>query len=173
MRLSREYFFDIAELVGKAITTARKKEAGPEWNMDEQLEIFMRRWDIEIDPAIEKAIQNEAKAEDDRWGLFETSGWKDSAQDGREGPIDERENRRQYSKYGSEKFEQKKAQRCYNDFGDGVSCNLWELMRQVRFKETRVVDALKDLQRLCHQISGYISKGWASRLAQIIDQSSP
>lgn len=172
MRLSREYFFDIAELVGKAITTARKKQAGPEWDMDEQIEMFLRRWQIEIDP-VEKAIREEAKAEDDRWSLFESSGWKDSAQDGQKGAVDERENRIEYSKWGSEKFEQRKAQRYYNDFGDGISCRLWELMRQVRFKETRVVDALKDLQYLCHQLRGYISTGWASRLAQIIDQSSP
>jgi hypothetical protein len=172
MRISREYFFDLCELIGKAITTARKKQAGPSWNMDEQLEIFFRKWEIDKDE-IDRAIRESARDDEDRFGLFEESGWKDSAQDGHEGAIDERENRREYSKYGSEKFEQRKAQRCYNDYGDSVSSHLWHLMREVRFKETRVVDALKELQRFCSQMAGYISAGWGHRLAQIIDQSSP
>lgn len=172
MRISREYFFDFCELVGKAITTARKREAGPAWNMDEQLEIFFRKWEVDRDE-IDRRIREEAKNEDDRFGLFDESGWKDSAGDGQEGAIDERENRKEFSKWGSEKFEQRKAQKFYNDFGDGASCQLWELMRQVRFKETRVVDALKDLQHLCHQLAGhYISAGWANRLAAVIDLNS-
>lgn len=171
MRLSREYFFDMCELVGKAITTARKKKAGPSWDMDEQLEIFFRKWEIDRDE-VERRIRAEAKEEDDRFGLFEASSWRDSAQDGQMGPIDERENRQEYSKYGSEKFEQRKAQKFYNDFGDGVSCRLWELMRQVRFKETGVVDGLKELQGICGQLVGYISAGWANRLAAIIDLNS-
>src|SRR5262249_37320669 len=121
MRISREYFFDLCELIGKAITTARKKAAGPDWDMDEQLEIFFRKWAIDRDE-VDRRIREEAAEEDDRFGLFGDSGWKDSAQDGTDGAVDERENRREYSKWGSEKFEQRKAQRCYNDFGDGVSC---------------------------------------------------
>jgi hypothetical protein len=171
MRISREYFFDMCELVGKAVTTARKKEAGPSWNMDEQLEIFFRKWKIDADK-VDRAIREEAKEEDDRWGVFKESGWKDSAQDGQGGPIDERENRQEYSKYGSEKFEQRKAQKFYNDFGDGVSCRLWEIMRQVRFKEIGMVDGLKELQRICNDLAGYISAGWANRLAVIIDLNS-
>lgn len=170
MRISREYFFDLCELIGKAVTTARKKAAGPEWDMDEQIEILARRWSIDLDE-VDRRIREEAEKED-QYGLFGGSDWKDSAQDGVDGAVDERENRREYSSYGSEKFEQRKAQRCYNDFGDGVSCRLWELMRQVRFKETKVVDAMKDLQGLCNGLGGYISSGWGNRLAQIIDHWS-
>lgn len=171
MRLSREYFFDLCELVGKAITTARKKAAGPQWDMDEQLEFFMRRHDIDQEK-LDRAIREEAQTEDDQYNLFHGSEWKDSAQDGQTGSTDSRP-REEYSKYGSEKFEQRKAQRSYDEYGDMVSCHLWELMRQVRFKETKITDAIKDLQRFCYGMSGYISTGWASRLAQIIDQSSP
>lgn len=169
MRISREYFFDLCELVGKAITTATQKEAGPKWDMEEQLECFARRWSLDLD-AVDRKIREAHK--EDEYGLFEESGWKDSAQDGTDSAVDERENRRAYSRYGSERFEQRKAQRCYNDYGDTVSCHLWELMRQVRFKETRVVDAMKDLQRLCNGLGGYISSGWGNRLAQIIDHWS-
>ncbi len=172
MRITREYFFDLCDLIGKAITTARKKPAGPEWNMDEQIGFFMRRHEIDQDK-LEKAIREEAQAEDDRWNVFGESGWKDSAQDGQEGAVDASEKRREYSKWGSEQFEQRKAQREKNQFGDSVSCRLWELMRQVRFKETRVVDAMKDLQQLCRGLSGFISSGWGNRLAQIIDLYSP
>lgn len=171
MRISREYFFDLVELVGKAITTARKKAAGPEWNMDEQLEIFMRRHQIDNDD-LEKAIRKAAAREDDHWNVFGDSGWKDSAQDGNDGAVDERENRQEFSKYGSEAFEQRKCQREKDQFGDGISCQLWELQRQVRFGETKVVDALKDLQQLCHRLAGFISAGWGNRLAQIIDHWS-
>jgi hypothetical protein len=170
MRISREYFFDLCELIGKAVATARKKAAGPEWDMDEQLEIFARRFAINLDE-VDRRIREEAEKED-TYGLFRTSGWKDSAQDGVDGAVNERENRLQYSEWGSERFEQRKAQRCYNDFGDGVSCRLWELMRQVQFKETRVMDAMKDLQNMCSGLQGYISAGWGNRLSQIIDHWS-
>lgn len=172
MRISRDYFFDLCELVGKAITTARKKSPGPEWDMDEQLEILGRRWSIDLD-AVDRKIREEAGKEEDPYGLFHESGWKDSAQDGQEGAVDERENRRSYSPWGSEKFEARKARRAYHDFGDGVSCRLWSLMREVRFKETGVVDAMKKLQSLCNGLAGYISAGWGNRLAQIIDLWSP
>ena len=39
MRLTREYVFDMIELVGKAITTARKKDAEPEWDMEDQIPV--------------------------------------------------------------------------------------------------------------------------------------
>ncbi|SRR5579871_1982026 len=171
MRITREYFFDLCELVGKAITTARKKQAGPQWNMDEQLAIFFRKWEIDMDE-VDRAIQESAEAEEDHFGLFEGSGWKDSAEDGRKGPVDEPEKRETYSRWGSEKFEQRKAQRYYDAYGDQVSCRLWQLMREVRFNETKVTDAMKDLQHLCNRLSGYISTGWGNRLAQIIDHYS-
>jgi len=172
MRLSREYFFDLCELIGKAIVTARKKEAGPQWDMDEQLEIFARRYQIDTED-LDRAIKEAAQAEEDQYNLLQGTEWKDSAVDGQEGAVGERAQRQEYSRYGSETFEQRRAQKSYNQYGDSVSCRLWELMRQVRFKETRVVDALKDLQSLCSDLSGYISAGWGNRLAQIIDQSSP
>jgi len=171
MRISREYFFDLVELVGKAITTARKKPAGPEWNMEEQLRTFMRRHEIEEDD-LDRAVREAADREDDRWNVFGESGWKDSAQDGNDGAVDARPERKAFSRWGSEAFEQKKCQREKDEFGDGISCQLWELQRQVRFKETKVVDAMKDLQHLCHRLAGFISAGWGNRLAQIIDHWS-
>jgi hypothetical protein len=167
-RISREYVFDLLELVGKAVSTARKKAAGPKWDLDEQIDLFLRRWSIapaEIDEYCRKA------AEEDEYGLFEGSSWRDSAA-GVEGSVDERENRRDYSPWGSEAFEQRKAQRHYDDFGDSVSCSLWELQRRLRFKELGVRDALKELQEQCHRLRGYISTGWANRLAAIIDHWS-
>lgn len=170
MRISREYFFDLCELVGKAVTTARKRKAGPEWDMDEQIECFARRWSIDLEK-VDQRIREKVEKEDP-YGLFNDSGWKDSALDGHDGAVDEPESRREYSRWGSEAFEQKRAQRCYDDFGDQISCRLWKLMRQVQFKETKVMDAMKDLQSLCGGLRGYISVGWASRLANVIDQNS-
>lgn len=171
MRITREYVFDMIELVGKAVQTARKRKAGPEWDMDEQLEIFARKWSLKLDP-VDEAIRKEAQAEDDQFGLFAGSDWQDSADDGVDGAVDERENRRQYSQYGSEAFEQRRAQRPYDAHGDAVSCRLWELQRQLRFKILGVQDVLKELQSLCDGLSRYISAGWANRLAHVLDTCS-
>lgn len=171
MRISRDYFFDLCELIGKAITTARKKQAGPQWDMEEQIRKFARRHEIDT-AELDRRIREEAEQED-QFGLFKETGWKDSAHDGREGALEEPKSREAYSRFGSEKFEQRRAQKDYDEYGDSVSCRLWDLDRQVRFKEIRVTEALKELQQLCDGMAGYISAGWGHRLAQIIDQSSP
>jgi hypothetical protein len=169
MRITREYIFDLIELVGKAVVTARKKAAGPEWDLDEQVARFIDRWRLNRD-RIEKAVQEEAAAENNHWGL-DLGGWKDSTENGTAGSLDDRP-RETYSRWGSEAFEQRRAQREYDFFGDAAACSLWEIQRRLRFKETGVMDSLKDLQGMCDNLRTYISTGWANRLAAIIDQSS-
>ena len=168
MRLTREYAFDMIELVGKAVTTARKKDkdAGPEWDMDAQLQRFIDRWAIKENP-LDKAVRESAGSGDDQFGLFQDTDWKDNG----EGTVSDQEQER-YSEWGSEEYEQRRARRYRKEFGDAVSCRLWEIQRQLRFKEAGVQDTLKRLQSLCNDLAKYISTGWATRLANIIDSCS-
>lgn len=171
MRITREYVFDMIEMVGKAVSGARAKKgkAGPEWDLDEHLGRILRRWAEDNDPLARK-IREAARNEDDRWGL--KTGWVDSQQDG-QGSIDDRP-RERYSEWGSEAFEQRRAARGYDQYGDAVSCRLWKIQRRLSFRETGVQDALKCLIELCEQMgaSGYLSKGWANRLMAILHAHS-
>lgn len=164
MRISREYYFDLVELVGRAITTARSKPADGAW-LDELGAPWIRKRPRKKPPC--------PKPGQDEFGLFDGTPWSqdevsesdrtdlatvvpDSAED-----------------FGFQGAERRKAQRAKHEFGDRVACELWELQRQVRFKEMGVMDALKDLQQLCRRLAGFISEGWANRLTQIIDEISP
>jgi regulator of RNase E activity RraB len=129
MRITREYVFDMIELVGKAVQTARKKEAGPEWDMDYQIQKFCERH--ELSP-LEQAIKESV-------GI-------------------------QYEDYDSGK-----AKRAKHDFGDAVSCELWAIQRELSFKMIGTQDAIKRLQSLCNRLARFISAGWGTRLANIID----
>jgi hypothetical protein len=173
MRITKEYVFDMIEMVGKAVANARAKsdKAGPEWDFWGSVESMVRRWMDEKDP-IARKIKAAAEAEDDRWNL--ETGWKDSAQDSVDGQVAEPQYRETYSEYGSEKFEQRTAKREYKEFGDTVSCRLWKIQRELSFGDSGVHDALKDLIRLCEWMGGlnYISKGWANRLLVILHAHS-
>lgn len=169
MRVTRDWLFDYIELVGKAIAGVRSRRAGPEWDLDDLISGFIDRWRMNRD-RIERSIEREAQEEDDHWGLG--IDWKDSADDGTSGPLGDRP-RKEYSRWGSEAFEQKRAQGYYDDFGDAISCRLWEIQRRLRFKEMGVLDTAKELQEMLHKLKGYVSAGWANSLAAIIDQASP
>jgi hypothetical protein len=166
MRLTREYAFDMIELVGKAVSTGRLKEADRTWDLDEQMGLFARRWRLKLDP-VEEAVK-EADREYSE-SLFGGTPWADEG----EGPLSEHPGDK-YSEWGSERFEQRRAKREKDSYGDGVACRLWELQRRLRFREIGVQETLKSLQTLCSQLHSvkFISAGWASRLAQIIDAHS-
>ena len=172
MRITKEYVFDMIEMVGKAVTNARAKKdkAGPEWDLNEGIDCLIRKWLEDRDP-LARRIREAANNEDDRWGIL--TGWKDSAQDGVSGSLDDGP-RESYSEYGSEKFEQRKARRGYDEYGDAVSCRLWKIQRKLSFGDIGVHDALRDLAELCERCgeTGYISKGWSGRLLAILHAHS-
>lgn len=166
MRISRDWLFDLIELVGRAITTARSKPADGAW-LDEMGAPWIRKRPRKKPP--------EPRIGQDEYGLFDGTPW--SQDRGNEGES-ERTDLATVVPDSAENFslqgaEHQKAKRAKHEFGDGIACELWELQRQVRFKETGVMDALKDLQQLCRRLAGFISEGWANRLTQIIDEISP
>lgn len=166
MRLTRDYAFDMIEMVGKAISTARMRRVtakdieglAPPW----LLEILKRR----------RPPPEERKPGQDEFGLFQNSPWDDQYQDDSE--------RTDLSSVvpGAQDFqtspvEEKKFRREWDDYGDAISCRLWEIQRKLRFKEVGVQDTLKDLAELCRKLpANYISKGWGNRLLDIIDAHS-
>lgn len=171
MRLTREYVFDLIELVGKAVVTARKKAASRAWDMDGQLDGFVRRWSLDTED-LDRRIRESAGLRQG-WGLFGGSTWRDSSDDGQDGSIDDRAASTPWSPWGGEAFEQRRAQRNYDSHGDSFACSLWRLQRQLQFKEVGVLEALKDLQEICSTVGrGFISQGWGNRLAAIVDQTS-
>lgn len=161
MRISREYFFDMVELVGRAITTARAKPADDSW-----LDDILPRW---MPKPPKKEIH---KPGQDEFGLFQDTPWaatEDSERTDLSTIVPDAE-----AGFGFGPIEKRKASQSKKDYGDSISCELWELQRKVRFKEVGVMDALKDLQQLCRRLSKhFISAGWANRLTQIIDECSP
>lgn len=171
MRITKEYVFDMIEMVGKAVTNARAKKgkAGPEWDLDQALNGMIRRWMEDQDP-LAKRIREAANNEDDRWNL--QTGWVDSQSDG-QGSLDDRP-RETFSQYGSEKFEQRKAVRGYDQYGDAISCKLWKIQRELSFGDIGVQVALHKLVSLCSEmaLTKYISKGWADRLSAILHAHS-
>ena len=156
MRLSRDQVFDLIELVGKAVSTARQRPVDASW-LDDVSPGWLRRLPKPKKPP-----------EGDPWGLFEGSSW--------EGGDSERTDLAAVAP-GADDFgfagqEKAQARRNQRDFGDGVSCQLWEIQRQLRFKITTVTDVLDQLRRLCDSLGsqGYISKGWARSVRAVIDR---
>lgn len=129
MRITREYVFDMIELIGKAVQTARKKEAGPEWDMDYQIQKFAERHELTpLEAAIKESV-----------GI------------------------------NYEDYDRQKAKYAKKDFGDTVSCELWSIQRELSFKIIGTQTAAKKLQSLCNRLVRFISAGWGTRLAHIID----
>lgn len=164
MRISRDYFFDLVELVGLAIRTARSKPADGGW-LDELGAPWIRRRPHKPPPV-------ERRPGQDEYGLFDGTPWSTES-----GGDSERTDLASVVPESREQFgfgptERQKAARAKYEFGDRIACELWELQRQVRFKETGVLDGMKDLQQLCRRLAGFISEGWANRLTQIIDDVS-
>lgn len=166
MRISREYLFDMLELVGKAISTARSKPADESW-----LDELLPGWIRDRKPRKNPKAHTEGH---DEFGLFDGTPWSSAEEDDSRrtdlstvvpGSKDD---------YGFGPLERKKASRTKHEYGDMIASELWNLQRQVRFKEVGVLDGLKDLQQLCRRLAKwFISEGWARRLTQIIDEVSP
>lgn len=155
MRITRDYFFDMVELVGRAITTARQKPADDSW-----LDGMIPRW-MPKPKAPPKPAQDE-------FGLFSGTPWGDSERTDLSSVVPGAQD-----DFGFSVVERKEASRNKHDYGDSISCELWEIQRQVRFKEIGVMEGLKDLQQLCRRLArNFISAGWANRLTQIIDECS-
>ncbi len=157
MRISRDYVFDMIDLVGRALTTARKKPASMDFWLDPLEGLFGKRFEKELE---------EAKGTEDEWGLFEGSTWEEpsartdlarvapGAEDFQMSPV-----------------ERVKAEKNKNHEGDMLSCRLWEIQRHLSFKLSSVHDCLKDLQVLAAAIAKrWISPGWGDRLRTIIDE---
>ena len=160
MRLSREQLFDLVELVGKAVSTARQRPVDASW-LDEITPGWLRG--RPKPPPPRKSPGN------DEFGLFNGTPWE--AQDDSE--------RTDLSTVvpGAEDFafaepEKRKARRNKNEFGDDVACRLWEIQRQVRFRLSTITDALEDLRQLCAYLgeSGFITRGWATTVRSVIDR---
>jgi hypothetical protein len=135
MRLSREHFFDLVELVGKALASSRTKPADDSW-LDENL-----------------LFPHEKQENQDPYGLFEGSSWKDGA--GRlPGLVDRR------------------AQRSKNEVADSMAATLWDIHRQVRFKLTTVTDGLDQLRELCDRMLAVklVTSGWSTMVRTVIDR---
>lgn len=160
MRLSREQLFDLVELVGKAVSTARQRPVDESW-LDEITPGWLRGRPKPNPP--QKSPGN------DEFGLFDGSPWE--AQDDSE--------RTDLSTVvpGAEDFafaepEKRKARRNKNEFGDSVACQLWEIQRRVRFRLSTVTEALEDLRRLCSDLGKirFITPGWGAMVRAVIDR---
>lgn len=165
MRISREYFFDLTELIGKAIATARSKPADGAW-VDEMGAPWIRN-------RPRKATPKKPQPGQDEYGLFEGTPWSSGRDEDSERTDLSTVVPESVESFGFGPTERQKARKNKREFGDGIACELWHLDRQVRFKEIGVMDALKELQQLCRRLAGFISEGWANRLTQIIDEISP
>jgi len=162
MRLTREYAFDMIEMVGKAVVTARKKA------------VTMRDIDGLVPPWLKDILRRsrpEPSPGQDEFGLFGESPWaaqyeSDSERTDLASVVPGAED------FQTSPVERKMIQREWDSYGDSIACELWQIQRKLRFKTVGVQDTLKDLQALCYRIRSFISKGWANRLAQIIDACS-
>jgi len=162
MRITREYVFDMIEMIGKAVATARKRQASDYWLIDNLMDFFVRRYDI-----AEPMVDEEAQKED--YGLLEGTEWQGQNEArNRETRLDL--DRNGWSKYGADAYEMKRAQKFKDEFGDCVAWQLRTISRKLAFKDIGAVEALKELQKLCDGLrKHFISDGWANRLAAIID----
>jgi len=159
MRITRDYVFDMIDMIGRALTTARMKPATMDFWLDPLEGLFGERF--------EKELEN-ARGTDDEWGLFAGSPWNQ----------DEPSSRTDLARIvpGAENFqmspvEKSLAEKNKHWEGDAISCKLWEIQRQLSFKLSSVRDCLKDLQELAAAIAvRWISKGWGDRLRAIIDE---
>lgn len=159
MRLSREQFFDLVELVGKAITTARKKPAGEDW-----LEEISPRWIRDKNPKAHTPGQDE-------FGLFDGTPW--SSLEDHSARTDLEAVATGAGDFGFSPVERAKADRAKREFGDTVSCQLWEIQRQVRFRLIGVTEGMTQLMELCRRLARhFISEGWANQLVRILDRAS-
>lgn len=156
MRLSREQFYDLVELVGKAVSTARQRPVDEAW-LDDILPGWVKRL-----PKPKRRPPSQ-----DEFGLFEGSSWSD---DGESERTDLRTVVPGAEDVGFSGPERRKARRNQNEYGDGISCQLWSLQRQVSFGDISVTDGLEQLRELCEQIAGYISPGWARSVRAVIDR---
>lgn len=154
MRLSREQLFDLVELIGKAVATARQRPVDASW-LDE------------ISPGWVRRLPEPKKPPEDEFGLFEGSSWQDGG-----AAMDLEAVAPGAEDLGFSEVEKRPARRNQRQFGDDVSCRLWAIQRQVQFKETTVTDALDQLRSLCDSLGhlGYISKGWARSVRNVIDR---
>jgi len=164
MRITREYLFDMVELVGTAVATARRRQADDSWLIDDMLDFMIRKYDL-----TETMVDEEAQKED--WGVVDDSQWKSKDEAStKEERLDLDKNG--WSVYGAEGFEMKKAQKAKDEFGEVVAWQLRTIQRAVAFKDIGVIEGLKRLQELCNHLrKTFISEGWANRLAAIIDSS--
>jgi hypothetical protein len=160
MRLSREQLFDLVELVGKAVSTARQRPVDASW-----LDEITPKW-LQDRPKPKPPLKSPGN---DEFGLFDGTPW--SAQEDSE--------RTDLSTVvpGAEDFafsepEKQKAKRNKNGYGDDVACQLWEIQRRVRFRLSTVTEALDDLRQLCDRLGQirFITSGWATMVRSVIDR---
>lgn len=147
MRLSREQFFDLVELVGKAIVTARQKPADVSW-LAGLAPGWLRKKELEEEP------------KEDVYGLFSGTAW-----------VEDQEKKR--SIYEFSVMGRAKVERAKKAYEDSISCELWQIDRGVRFRKLPVTEGMTQLMELCRRLSKhFISEGWANLLVRILDRAS-
>jgi hypothetical protein len=160
MRLSREHFFDLVELVGKAIATARQRPVDASW-----VDGISPGW-LQGRPKPKPPLKSPGN---DEFGLFNGTPWaglEDSERTDLEtvapGAGD----------FGFAEPEKRKARLTKDDFGDSAARQLWEIQRQVRFKLTTVTDGLDQLRALCDRMQAvqFVSAGWSTMVRAVMDK---
>lgn len=162
MRITREYVFEMIDMIGKAVAGVRNKKIVTAKDLDRLTPDWLKKM-------IDGLTRRMKKRDEDPWGVMAEAGWKDSETS--------EETDLSTIAAGAESFsesavEKKFIRREWDQYGDSIGCRLWELDRQLRFKEVGVYDALKELGDLCRQFNRYISPGWGDRIIRIIDEHS-
>jgi hypothetical protein len=163
MRLSREQFFDLVELVGKAVVTARLKPADDSW-LDEMVPGWLRAKKPRRNPKAHTPGQDE-------FGLLDGTPW--SSQEDESERTDLVAVAPGAGDFGFAAVERARAERAKREFGDGVSTELWTIQRKVSLGGYTVTEGMTLLMELCRRLSRmFISEGWANTLTRIIDRAS-
>lgn len=160
VRLSRERFFDLIELVGRAVATARQRPVDESW-----LDDFAPGW-LKGRPKPEPRPESPSE---DEFGLFDGSPWADRQDDSARTDLDAVAPGAD-AKFGFSEVERRKARRNRNEYGDSVASALWTLQREVAFRRLSVTDGLDELRRICDRLAGFISPGWAKSVRAVIDR---
>jgi hypothetical protein len=165
MRLSRDQVFDLIELVGKAVATARQRPVTQDW-----LDEISPKWLRDIPKP--KPNPKAHTPGQDEFGLFDGSPWSSEEADSERTDLSTVVPGAADYNMGFSEVEKKTARRNQREFGDDISCRLWEIQRRMRFKLSTVTETLDQLRELCDWLGrkGYISKGWARSVRAVIDR---
>ena len=119
MKLTKEYAFDMIEMVGRAVATARQKQVTPE-----TLDGMTPKW---LKDLFKGRGKPRHKPGQDEFGLFEGSPWESQY---RESDNADLENVIPgVDGFSFTEVERRKLQREWDQYGDAIACQLWELQK--------------------------------------------